>query len=124
LGNSSLPFLSKTLIYSTKTKVVFPWFYKNLGPADSGSPSAKNLWKSSKASHEHHGNSKKDASPHRTKTHYLKILRQRCLRSKTIQRLVLEALATKNRLTEKEALELGEKNKGRNVAGAKRKGII
>jgi len=54
----------------------------------------------------------------------LKILRQRCLRSKTIQRLVLEALATKSRLTEKDALELGEKIKEEMLQELREKGLI
>jgi hypothetical protein len=54
----------------------------------------------------------------------LKILRQICLRSKTIQRLVLEALATKSRLTEKDALELGEKIKEGMLQELRQKGLI
>lgn len=54
----------------------------------------------------------------------LKILRQRCLHSKTIQRLVLEALATKSRLTEKDALELGEKIKEGMLQELRQKGLI
>jgi hypothetical protein len=54
----------------------------------------------------------------------LKVFEEELNRSKTLQRLVLEALAAKSKLTEKDAFELSEKIKEGMLQELKEKGLI
>jgi hypothetical protein len=54
----------------------------------------------------------------------LKVFEEELKRSEALQRVVLEALAAKSKLTQKDALELGEKIKEGMLQELKEKGLI
>jgi len=54
----------------------------------------------------------------------LKVFEKELKRSEALQRVVLEALAAKSKLTQKDALELGEKIKEGMLQELKEKGLI